>query len=68
MWKLFQISVFLGVTFAGIHYEWTPSGYALGFVAWITTVLSTFLVGSLLLKLRALLPHQRSQKRLTGGR
>lgn len=68
MWKIFQVSIFLGVVFVGIHYEWTPNGYVLGFVAWLVTYGATVLLYSLLLKLRSLLSHQRAHYRLTARR
>lgn len=68
MWKLFQIAVFIGVTFAGVYYEWTPNGYLLGLIGWLSAYFSTVLLSSLLLKLRAFLRHKRTNDRLLGRR
>ncbi len=68
MWKLFQISVFIGIACLGTYYEWTPNGVLLGFTAWFLTVIATMVVSSLLLKLRTLLRHQRTNNRIAGRR
>ena len=44
-WKLFQIFVFLAVSFTGIYYEWTPNGTALGLVALMSTMVATAIIG-----------------------
>lgn len=45
MWKLFQLSVFVGVLFANVYWEWTPNGYLASLLgigaAWLATVLVT---------------------------
>ena len=45
MWKLFQIVVFLSVSFTGIYYEWTPNGFVLGLVALMATAVATAALG-----------------------
>lgn len=45
MWKLFQLVVFLAVSFTGIYYEWTPNGLVLGIVAATCAFGATVLLG-----------------------
>jgi hypothetical protein len=60
MMYLIQIVAFSFVTWAGIHYEWTPNPYALG----IVSVLGALLVTAIIVEIK-LLPsrfarlHQR---------
>jgi hypothetical protein len=75
MWKLFQLVVFLAVSFAGIYWQWTPNGLALGIVALIATMIATAILGDLfrlvrwaVKKLRPVLSEQRTKQRLPGGR
>lgn len=44
MMYLAQIAAFAAVTWAGIHYEWTPNPYALGIVAFLTALLVTAII------------------------
>jgi uncharacterized membrane protein len=45
MWKLFQLSVFVGVLFANVYFEWTPNGYLASLLgigaAYLATVILT---------------------------
>ena len=44
MMYLVQFCTFLGVTFLGIYYEWTPNPYALGIVAFFAALLVTAVI------------------------
>lgn len=75
MWKLFQIVVFFGVAFTGIHYRWTPNGLVLSAVAALCAFAATVLLGDLfrLLRwsgdlIRSFHAQQRANYRLTGWR
>lgn len=75
MWKLFQLSVFLAVSFTGIYYKWTPNGLVLGLVAAFCAFGATVLLSDLFRFLswclktsRVLLSHERKQNRLSGRR
>ena len=74
-WKLFQIFVFLAVSFTGIYYEWTPNGTALGLVALMSTMVATAIIGDAIRlirwasqKLRSVRSQQRANHRLLGRR
>ena len=74
-WKLFQISVFLTVSFTGVYYEWTPNGTALAIVALMATMVATAIVGDLIRlirwtaqKLRPVRSQQRADHRLLSRR
>lgn len=74
MWKLFQLVVFFGVAFTGVYYQWTPNGVVLGIVAATCAFAATVLLGDLFRLLRwsrkkfGTLGHERTEKRLLGGR
>lgn len=74
-WKLLQLVVFIGVSFTGIYYEWTPNGLVLGLVAATCAFGATVLLGDFFRlvrwsakKLRPVLGEQRPDHRLPGGR
>ena len=52
MWMLFQLAVFFGVMFTGIHYKWTPNGYVLTLIGLGAAFLSTLGLSELLLLLK----------------
>ena len=72
MWKLFQMVVFLSVSFTGIYYEWTPNGYVLGLLSIGAAFFATLILSQLLswtFKARdALLRQQRANDRLPSRR
>ncbi len=72
MWKLFQIAVALSVSFTGIYYEWTPSGYVLGLLSIGAAFFATLILSELLswtFKARgALFGKQSPDHRLTRRR
>jgi hypothetical protein len=59
LWKLLQLTVFFGVAFTGIHYEWTPNGLVLGLVA----ALAAFAVTAMLSEFFRLLRWARQKLR-----
>jgi len=75
LWYLFQILVFLSVSFTGVYYEWTPNGLALSAVALMSTMVATAVMGEIIRliawasqKLGLTLNKQRPSNRLPNRR
>lgn len=73
LWKLFQILVFLSVSFTGVYFEWTENGTALAAIALMSTMVATAVMGEIIRlwtwasqKLRLALGKQRPRDRFTG--
>ena len=73
LWYIFQLLVFLSVSFTGVYYEWTPNGLALSAVALMSTMVATAVMGEIIRliswtsqKLGLTLSKQRPRDRFTG--
>lgn len=75
LWKIFQLTVFLAVSFTGIYYQWTPNGLVLSLVAGLASLAATVFLLDLFRFLswslktgRVLFAKHRKDDRLTRGR
>lgn len=72
LWKILQVSVFMGILATNIEYQWTPNGLVAGIVALLGALLATAIVSKLrdLLAWRnkLLLLNQSRQERRSLGR
>lgn len=44
LWKAFQLSIFLGVVFSNIYFEWGADGYAAAFLGAVAAAIATGVV------------------------
>lgn len=44
LWKAFQLSIFLGVVFSNIYFQWGADGYAASFLGLVAAAISTGIV------------------------
>lgn len=65
MWKLFQLSIFVGVLFGNVHWEWTPNPVVASAMAFFAAFGATH--GIIWIRERlAILRHRRAERRRTG--
>lgn len=44
LWKSFQLSIFIGVVFSNIYFEWGADGYAASFLGLIAAAIASGIV------------------------
>lgn len=47
-WKIFQLTIFVGVLFSNVPLQWTDNGMAAGLIAICAASFATFVVSSLI--------------------
>jgi xanthosine utilization system XapX-like protein len=44
MWRVFQLTLFVGTLFANIHFQWTPNGYVAAALGVLAALLGTAVI------------------------